>query len=234
MRHNFSLIAFAFVRFRRSIAVTVAISLSAGTIIALLSPFSAHAATVVDQSCCASANAEYFFDELTRVQTFTVGLSGQLTGIDLGLLPGSVGIPTFEFFSGAFVDGQAVATFGVPLVTLSAIDTGVPIPGSSFGGTLFFADLSGAGLFVSPGQQFSIVMRPLPVNDGNGGWIATSGNPYAGGTELTTTLDSTANLVAQTDDASFSTFVSISTVPEPSTLLLISVGLVSLIARRRF
>ena len=37
----------------------------------------------------------------------------------------------------------------------------------------------------------------------------------------------------QTYDASFSTFVSVSKVPEPSALLLISVGLISLIARRR-
>ena len=60
MRHNFSLIAFAFVWFRRSIAGTVAIALPAGIITALLLPFNVHAATVVDQSCCASADVEYF------------------------------------------------------------------------------------------------------------------------------------------------------------------------------
>src|SRR5262245_53425785 len=46
MHHDLriSRIAFEFVRFRRSIAGTLAISLPAGIIIALLLPFSAHAA----------------------------------------------------------------------------------------------------------------------------------------------------------------------------------------------
>jgi hypothetical protein len=200
-------------------------------------PVETQASVLLDQSCCASANFTGFFTLTnTRVQTFTVGLGGQLTAIDLGLALTSGSLPAFELYATAFTVGQDVASFGSPLTTLALVNSGVPVPGTAPGvtPTFFSADLSSAGLFVAPGQQLSIVQRPSATNL-NGAWVGTTGNQYGGGTALTTSGGSTT-LVPQGfgDDLSFRTFVDSPTaVPEAPAFFLVGVGLVGLVAGRK-
>src|SRR5207237_5272510 len=85
----------------------------------------AHATPIVDQSCCTANNSVSLFGPLTRVQTFTVGTTGLMTGIDVGLEGGP--IPTFELFAGAFTAGQDISTFGAPLAALTLADSGVAV-----------------------------------------------------------------------------------------------------------
>lgn len=196
-------------------------------ILVLLTPFDARATAILDQSCCGTTNLVVtFLANQTRAQTLTAALAGQLTGIDLGLGLTSGSLPTFEIFAGAFTAGQPVAAFGSPLATLVLNDTGVSLP-NSVSGTFFFADLSSAGIFVVPGQQFSIVQRPPAIPFG-GAWFGTSGNPYPGGIGLTSSGLPPDNLMTfgpppgGTLDLFFRTYVeSPATAPEPVSLLLI-------------
>lgn len=198
------------------------------TVFTVLAVRSANAAPILDQSCCPNANGRADFGTLTRVQTFTAGIDGLLTGIDLGLAeftPGS--LPTFELYLGAFAVGTDPATFGTPLTTLSLSNTGVPVPASAFGGTFYSSDIS--AISTVPGQQFSIVQRP---GSGGGGWINLGSPAYAGGAFLTT-LDGSSVLTQIGTDAIFRTFVEPrASVPEPASILLLGTAAVWA-ARRR-
>ena len=200
-------------------------------------PMHAGAAPILDQQCCPTTSSGYFFNGDIRVQTFTAGLTGLLTGIDVGLDFVSGSLPPFELYDGAFAAGQNVTTFGAPRATLSLVNTGVSTP-PAMPGTYFFADLSASGILVTAGQQFSIVMRPPPPPS-LGTWIVGPGNSYAGG-EFLVIFNLTGQpspLLLQPAEAVFRTYVDPGVtpppVPEPGTLLLIASGAAGLLARRR-
>src|SRR5262245_21993148 len=107
----------------------------------VLAPRPASATSIIDQSCCGTADSSFLFSNLTRVQSFTVGITGLMTEIDLGLNQGG-SMPTFELFAGAFCCGQDISTFGSPLATLALVATGQLLPNNS----QFFAASLGAGI----------------------------------------------------------------------------------------
>src|SRR5262245_18263171 len=151
------------------------------SLLASLTSVNAQASPIIDQSCCPNADATAGFSQLTRVQTFTVGMGGVMTGIDVGLLSQGPTLPTFELFAGAFSAGQLVSSFGSPLATLAVANTGVAVPGGC-AATYFFSRL-GAGVPVVPGLQFSSVHRPT---SSGGSWMNDIPGPYLGGIALTT------------------------------------------------
>ena len=187
-------------------------------VIGLLSGI-AWAAPILDQSCCSSTETSPGIStDLTRAQTFTVGLAGLLSSVELGVSGTTVPV-TIE------IHPQIVAGTTLPLGTPLAKGI-IPTGASEF----FSVDISGAGLLVAPGEILSIVL--LPAADVGGVWTAQSPGLYTRGTALTTTTPNPAVFVLALDptsgaerDFSFRTFVDPRAVPGPDTLTLIGLGL---------
>jgi hypothetical protein len=198
----------------------------------------ASAAPILDQSCCGSTNIEAIFSgQLTRAQTFTVGLAGLLSRVELGLsVLGSASV-AIE------IHPEVVAGTSLPLGPPLAAGT---ITWSSPATQFSSIDISSAGLFVSPGQVLSIVQNPTeggpaceaarpPLPPPFCSWTgleavpASSFDPYAGGIVLTTTIPSPAvfvRLVSFSDaDLNFRTFVDAQPVSGPATMTLMVLGL---------
>jgi hypothetical protein len=198
----------------------------------------ASAAPILDQSCCSSTNDDAIFDgQLTRAQTFTVGLAGLLSRVELGLSVLGSGSVAIE------IHPEIVAGTTLPLGPPLAAGT---ITWSSPVSQFFSIDISSAGLFVSPGQVLSIVQNPTdggpacessrpPLPPPFCSWTglvavpASSFDPYPGGIALTTTMPNPATfvrLVSFSDsDLNFRTFVDPQPVSWPATMTLMGLGL---------
>ena len=204
-------------------------------------PDAAVATPTLDQSCTEpnppySWTSGYGFGELTRAQTFKVGLSGQLTELDvlLDLSRSSSGLVQFDILP-AFTAGATVDSLGTPLAsqTLSWTMSSTP--------NWFALDFSAAHLFVTAGQMLAFVQRPTTA----WGLMRNFDNLYPGGEILTTTfippqyvvVDETFSAYPEWDFG-FKTWVdpaAVGSIPEPATMLLVGSGLVGLCGfRRRF
>ena len=133
-------------------------------------------------------DASVSIDEIfPRAQTFTVGLAGTLTQVDLSLALGPATLATDEILfdvrptdgSGTPLvdDGSALAVVAIPATQL----TGVLDPGD-----LFEIDLSAFALQVAPGDRLAIVLRAaVPFLGGrafSAGARVVTGDGYPGGT----------------------------------------------------
>jgi hypothetical protein len=152
-----------------------------------------------------------------RAQTFTVGLTGQLTRIEANVW--GTGSSVFEIWN---------TTAGVP-----ATIPGTPLASGTinFNGNGFFGvDISPANLHVNSGDVLAIVQIGANVTS-TAQWQGQDPGPYTGGTAFTTLSgDPSGAWVPLTFDFGFKTFV---TVPEPGSalLLLAACGAFSVCAR---
>ncbi len=173
-------------------------------------------------------------DNYVRAQTFTVGVSGLLTGFDVLLsAPGTGGSVTFGIYS---------TTGGVPNVNASPLaQATIAVPGGLTDTANFYsADVTAAGLMVNAGEVYAIVTSP--GGPGPATWRgaydpdALDVAHYAGGTLYATGW--TGSLDPFSADLGFRTWVDINPgeapVPEPaSTLFLFAAGLGGLAGARR-
>jgi len=163
-------------------------------------------------------------------QTFTVGITGQLTGVDILVQKSAPTMPLL------FDLRTTVA--GVPTLPDSGANilASLSIPGASVPSPAAYLalDLTGASVFVSTGDVLAIVLRSSGVIT-EYAWLGTKADGYAGGQAwLRLTGGWGTNVTIHELD--FNTYVTPSadqTIPEPTALLLLAAGLGVVAWRRR-
>lgn len=148
-------------------------------------------------------------------QTFTVGISGQLTGFDVTLdghpLNGYDGDVTFQIMDSSFSTSLFSTT-----VAKTTIDSTQFLE--------YFFDVSSAGISVSTGDVLAIAITETGL--GALSWRADfiANATYAGGTSWALD-DNTNTWYTVQRDGAFHTYVEARGVPEPLTVGLLSMGL---------
>ncbi len=172
-------------------------------------------------------------------QTFTVGVSGTLVGIDV------------EVFHGTFTNGNAqvaLVTTGAGVPDSSVLASwGITRAGSSDTvGSFVSLDLGASAFAVAPGQVYAIEFSWNPPSGQTFSgfyWVRGTSDTYAGGDAFSRNFG--ANPTAWTPNAlepnsydyGFRTFVDVPTpIPEPSTMFLLGSGLIGLVryGRKKF
>jgi hypothetical protein len=199
-----------------------------------LVPFGALAAPTLDQVSDAVTLSELgFYNVIDRAQTFTVGLTGFLTQVDIkihrletlsqdalfDIRTTSGGIPTEPNFGANILFNAVIPQADVPEVPLFQ-----DVPWTSV--------FLGAGSFpVTAGNMLAISLR----SDGDQVyWLAGSHpNPYPSGIRYTRDRDIVSAWIASpdNDDVFFRTWVD--PVPVPPSVVLLGSGLLGLVGLRR-
>ena len=164
--------------------------------------------------------------DIDRVQTFTVGVTGTLTRIELRArrFTDSTSAPLI-------IDIRNTSS-GVPeepnspvLATTTASAGSIPL-GSISNAPFTSFDLSTASLDVSSGDVLAIVLRSTDQYE----WMKDNSAGYSGGSEfIRSTISPTWTVGELDDDFAFQTFV----VPEPSAAYIFAAAFVSLGFRRK-
>ena len=180
----------------------------------------------------------------TRAQTFTVGIAGQLSRIDLEIayittIPPTRGLNLeVRTTTGGVPTNTVLATVLLPAASVPPSPTELhdPYPFASF-------DVSSAGLVVSPGEQLAIVLTTESESPSFYGWHANDINQdpgqlvaYDGGVQFFFLGENPDpgdwnKLDDEFSDLGFRTYVAI--IPEPSTLALATCALLGLVGRRK-
>lgn len=183
-----------------------------------------HAASMLDQAFEGEWIGEAHNGILYRAQTFTVGLSGLLTGFEV-YMNGPGGTSDFEIWSTAGGAPEAIPGTALAAGTVS------------FGASEAWvaADLSASSLNVTAGDVLALVQ--IGGNStGSGSWFVGA-NGYAGGAAfITTTSAPSGAWVNVGEDFLFRTFVdpdAVAAVPLPPALYLFGSGLLGLAAATR-
>jgi hypothetical protein len=184
----------------------------------------AHAGGVLDQSNVVST---FTFDaavvsEVSRGQTFTVGLAGLLSQVNLEIYQstGTTVDPTFEVLgtTGGVPDNTKVLyQTTIPLSDIPIFDTppSGAVPFTS-------VDVSSAGIIVTPGEVLALTLsRNAP---GNPPWLLwrQGVGGYSGGNSYDSIPPGSPWTIDDPYEGGFQTFVA--SVPEPSSIVLVLIG----------
>jgi len=156
-----------------------------------------------------------------RAQTFTVGISGLLTGFEVYM--NGNGTSDFEIWSAP--GGVPEAVPGTALASAMV----------SFSGTDFFgADISSFGFNVTAGDVLALV-QISGSSTGSGYWYNSEPGDYAGGAGYLSFVSGPGGgWYAPVElDFGFRTYVDPGVVPEPASLVLVGSVLVGLVHVRR-
>jgi hypothetical protein len=165
-------------------------------------------------------------------QTFTVGLTGTLTGIDVFIAE----LATETTTGGLTLDVRSVSGSGAvePLAANALASATIPDASVPFRATSspFFTpilvDLSAAGLAVTAGDILAFVLTRVNGDD-DPYYVQTDFDAgYLGGTRVSQLADGDAFFPSASTDLTFRTYVETAgsaPVPLPSTLVLIGLGL---------
>jgi len=164
--------------------------------------------------------------EVSRGQTFTVGLAGVLSQVNLEIYKSTNTIvdPTFEVVgttSGAPDDSKVLFQTVIPLSAIPTFDT--PPSGAI---PMTSVDVSSADIVVTPGEVLGITLARNA--QGSPPWLLWRQGigGYTGGNSYDSIPPGSPWVVDSPYQGGFQTFVS--TIPEPSAVILALIGVVSL------
>jgi hypothetical protein len=146
-------------------------------------------------------------------QTFTVGITGILTEVDV--LVERNGGAGLRFDIRPTVNGVPVENDAMTLASITVPASTVPFPAS-----FLDFDVSSFGILISQGEILAMVLSD------NSRWFGTPNDPYPGGAAYFRFADTTFTPVFDNLDVGFKTFVE--PIPEPSTLALLGIGVIGL------
>lgn len=224
--------AVSFANFRMAATQTVAAALLIATVTV---PGSVRAAPVLDQSFDASGGS--FLSGITSsqelAQTFTVGLTGLLTSVDVQIRNFGASLPLL-------LDIRSTSG-GAPVEPNAPVLASASLPPASIPGTVGFVSFGFTPFAVTAGDVLAIALRASPGQGGFAyGWQGDAAGGYGPGqrylrTPGTVTWFGGGSLSDQ--DFGFKTFVDTAAVavPEPTSLALFATGLLALalMLRRR-
>lgn len=180
---------------------------------------------ILDQSFEGPFNLTTFFgDPFFFAQTFTVGVGGKLSRIDLPVFedrgPGSLVLDIRPTFGGFPVENDALA-LGVLVIPSGILP---PYTGSPQFTSFDFRPFE---ITVAEGDLLAFVMHS--IDDGRYGFSSATGDPYLRGqpfdrNHTTGGMWAPADFIGQPFDRGFRTYVDPAAIPEPSTVLLLGLG----------
>ncbi|GAA5505791.1 PKD domain-containing protein [Novipirellula caenicola] len=164
-------------------------------------------ATSLDQSFDPGTSANRGagpYQTIQRAQTFTVGQTGQLVGVDLRLNHGSSTVSDLIVDVRPAVGGVPVDNDGDALA--SVVLTTNDVPGTP---TFVSVDLSSFNVSVSQGDELAIVLRLTNTTDNSGfNWTGQSPGSYGGGGLYNRNINNTLGWQASSDiDMGFKTYI---------------------------
>jgi PEP-CTERM motif-containing protein len=189
------------------------------------------AAAIVDQQLTPTGNFPGFAvaNDRTQIQTFTVGITGAVTAIDVQVSREPLTVENLV------LSLWSTDAAGLPQARLATESVAPTDPAFTSTGPRPFIrlDLTAGGVEVTAGELLAIELNSNAANNPpfNERYLWEIGGQYDRGTAYTQIGSS---FFRQSDDFHFRTFVT--SVPEPGTLVLLSTGLGGLLAygwRRR-
>jgi len=216
------------------------ITYACAIITSLILPSTICAASILDQSFVPSPAADLYRGNIIsrpfasfyadQAQTFTVGITGQLTNIEV-LIEG------LNQAADLFVDIRPTIN-GIPISDDSSILGEVAIPASEISGfpyTFINVDYSSQDILVTSGTELAIVLKIDRLSQGGDySWRGETGDLYTSGVAYTrtNTTDWFAPISGSlTVDYGFKTFVN--PIPIPPAIYLFVTGLLGLIGVSR-
>jgi hypothetical protein len=190
-----------------------------------------HAAPIIDQQHIPSGNFPAFAvaNDRTQIQTFTVGITGALTAIDVQVSREPLTVENLV------LSLWSIDAAGLPKARLATESVAPTDPAFTSTGPrpLIHLALTTGAVEVTVGELLAIELNSDAANNPpfNERYLWEIGGPYDRGTAYTQIGSS---FFKQSEDFHFRTFVI--SVPEPGTLALLSTGLGGLLAygwRRR-